>query len=158
MRGEQLAIMTVMIAIAIAVTTIFRLVLEHIRHARSERVQSEMYTRTLDKLGGSADVLSYLQSEAGSKLFKTMQDAPLRPAQPVNRIMTAVQIGVVLAVMGIGFLVLRALVTDPDSYEPLTVIGSLGIFAGLAMLASAGSSWLLAKRLGLMDGKGTQEF
>lgn len=149
---EKVAIVMTLLSVVTGVVIIVRSLLDHIRRWRTEKVQAEMYNRTLDKLGAGPEVLNYVQSEAGSKMFKSMQEAPGRPSQPYNRIMNAVQLGVALFVLGIGFLVLRTWMVDQAALDSLLVIGSMGIAAGLALIASGIVSWVMARHFGLING------
>lgn len=154
---ERIAIVLVMVTITTAVYLVFKSMLEHLRGVKTERIRAEMYNRTLDKLGGGQEVLVYLQSESGGKLFQAMQDEPNKPRQPHSRIMNAVQAGVVLAVLGGGFLAVRGYMSDREAQEAFLVMGTIGMFAGLGMVASGVAAWLLAKNFGLLNGSGRQE-
>lgn len=154
--NEKIAILLVLITIAIAVTNIIRVLLDHIRRWRTERTQAEMYNRTLDKLGSGQEILAYLQSETGSKLFRAMQEDRVAPGQPYARIMSSAQLGVVLAILGAGLFVPWAVLPDPAAKEVFQILAYLGIFAGAAMLASAAVAWFLSKKFGLIDGHGSE--
>lgn len=156
---ERYAIMVVLITITIGVVTIIRALLDHLKRARTERVQADLYNRTLDKLGTGSEVMTYLQSDAGMRLFQSAPEEPSRPGRPYSRIINTVQLGVVVTVVSAGLLLLRTYL-DPTArgeQEALLVFGFLGVFAGVALLLSAGTSWFLAQRFGLMDGTGTRE-
>ena len=61
--------------------------------------------------------------------------------------MTPLQLGVVLLMVGIGFLYLRNSV--PDVMIPLLVFGTLALMLGIGFIAAAGISWVLARQLGI---------
>lgn len=149
---EKMAITVILLSLMVAVTTMIRGLLEHLRRGRTERIQAEMYNKTLDKLTAGQDVLAYLQSEAGSKIFQAAQMAEKKLGQPQNRIMNAVQAGVVLGFVGAGFLTIRGYMSEAAAQEAFMVIGSIGVFAGLALVASGIAAWALAKKFGLMSG------
>ena len=156
---ERYAIMVVLITVTIGVVTIIRALLDHVKRARTERVQADLYNRTLDKLGTGPEVMTYLQSEAGLRLFQSAPAEPSRPGRPYNRIINTVQLGVVVTVVSAGLLFLRNYL-DSAAYgerEALLVFGFLGVFAGVALLLSAGTSWFLALRFGLMDDTSARE-
>lgn len=151
--SEKMVILALMISLMVTVTKIIRALLDHLRRGRTERVQAEMYNKTLDKLSAGQEVLAYLQSDTGSKVFRAVEDEPAQPAQPYNRIMNAFQSGAALAVLGGGLLVLKNFMTEPSAMEALLVIGSVSVFAGLALLASGASAWILARKFGLINGE-----
>jgi hypothetical protein len=66
----------------------------------------------------------------------------------VARVLTPVQIGIVMVLLGIGFLLLRH--AEPDMNTPMLVLGTLILMPGIGFIISAGITWLLASRLGLM--------
>jgi hypothetical protein len=66
----------------------------------------------------------------------------------VARVLTPLQIGVVLVLLGIGFLLLRH--AGPDMEIPMRVLGVVILMPGLGFIISAGITWGLASRLGLM--------
>jgi hypothetical protein len=94
-----------------------------------------------------------MQTEAG-KRFLEAAPIPLHPGTPqaipngAARILTPIQIGVVLVLLGIGFFLLRN--AGPDYQTPMTVLGTLILMPGIGFILSAGITWVLASRLGLM--------
>ena len=69
----------------------------------------------------------------------------------MSRVLTSLSTGIVVALLGIGFLLLRN--AGPDMPEPMLVIGTLLLMPGLGFILSAGVTWVLAQRLGLMPEK-----
>lgn len=104
--------------------------------------------KLVDKLGGSSEVVEYLRSDAAQKMLSIA--APER-TNPYGRVLSALQAGVVLSLLAIGFLVLRGFV-GAESVEAFTVIGVLGLCLGLGFIGSAGAAYLFSKRWGLIDG------
>jgi hypothetical protein len=66
----------------------------------------------------------------------------------VARVLTPLQIGIVLSLLGVGFFLLRH--AGPDMKIPMVVLGTLVLMPGLGFIISAGITWVLAGRLGLM--------
>ena len=64
------------------------------------------------------------------------------------RVLTPLQIGVVLVLLGSGFMMLRH--AGPDLDEPMLIFGTIALMPGIGFILSAGITWLLAARLGLM--------
>jgi hypothetical protein len=80
----------------------------------------------------------------GSALGQHMPNA-------VARVLTPLQVGIVMMLLGIGFLLLRN--AGPDMPEPMLVAGTLLLMPGIGFILSAGVTWVLAQRLGLMPEK-----
>lgn len=153
MGGEAVAIIALVLTLSYGVVTIMRLLLEHIRRTKSERLQAEVYNKVLDKLGSSQEILNWTQSETSQNLFRV--PPPDRPA-PYSRILNAVQFGVVLTVMGLAVLFIKTQLTGHDQ-EPAMVMGTLITALGAGLLLAGGASWLLSRKLGLIDAKSISE-
>jgi hypothetical protein len=126
---------------------VFRTVISAWRAQRLARIQAEMQSRLLDKMGSSDEVLAYLGSEAGQRFIES---ATLEKVSPHGRILGSLQTGVILALAGIAFLVLRGQV--PDAHQEFAVLGTLGVALGVGFLLAGGLAWALSQRWGLLDG------
>jgi len=145
MGSDNIAIVMVMGTLGVCVVTIVRTAVDHIRRTRSERTQAEMFNTLMNKLGNGTEVLGYLETEAGKGLLKSPPE--MRPS-PYARILNSVQLGVVLTILGIGILSLNAMLGgDRDAL----IVGTLILTVGIGMLSAAAASWVLSKKLGLMD-------
>jgi hypothetical protein len=71
-----------------------------------------------------------------------------RVPNAVARVLTPLQIGVVMVLLGAGLLALRH--ASPDMDVPMLVFGMVVLMPGIGFILSAGLTWLLAARLGLM--------
>jgi hypothetical protein len=67
----------------------------------------------------------------------------------LSRVLLPLQGGVVLALLGIGLISLRS--SLPDISASLLVFGIVILMPGIGLILSAGITWLLAARLGLMQ-------
>ena len=145
MGSDAIAIVMVMGTLGVCVVTIVRTAVDHIRRTRSERTQAEMFNTLMNKLGNGTEVLGYLETEAGKGLLKSPPE--MRPS-PYARILNSVQLGVVLTILGIGILSLNAMLGgDRDAL----IVGTLILTVGIGMLSAAAASWVLSKKLGLME-------
>ncbi|QOY85327.1 hypothetical protein [Paludibaculum fermentans] len=153
MGTEAIAIIMVFGTVALAVVIITRALFDHLRRTKAERAQAEIFNKLMDKLGSGAEVLAYLQSEAGQRL---MQGAPQEKPATFGRILNSVQYGVVCTVIGIGVLFLQNIV-DKYSQRDVAVVGTLILTLGIGLLAAAGASYLLSKTLGLINGKTNEQ-
>lgn len=127
---------------------VFKSAVEGFRRSRQARMQVDLYTKMLDKFGGSQDFLAWLQSDAGKSFLEA---APMEKARPYGRIMTTVQAGIVLSALAAAMLLLR-IGLGPEAQEPLLVMGSLGLALGLGLLASAAATIGFSRKWGLING------
>jgi hypothetical protein len=109
--------------------------------------------RLIEKFGSNQEIAAYMETEAGKRFleaapipigFETEQRIP----NAIARVLTPLQIGVVLVLLGVGFFLLRHV--HPGMSEPMLVLGTVALMPGLGFIISAGFTWLLAGRLGLI--------
>ena len=62
--------------------------------------------------------------------------------------MTPLQIGIVMTLLGLGLILLRHSISEAAT--PLLIFGTIVLMPGLGFIISAGITWILARRLGLM--------
>ena len=130
-----------------------RMVLENRRWGRIFKLQSDVHGRLIDKFSSNQELAAYMETEAGKRFLEA---APIpmnlgteqRVPNAVARVLTPVQVGVVLVLLGIGFLLLRH--AGPDMDTPMLVLGTVTMMPGIGFIISAGITWVLAARLGLM--------
>ncbi len=130
--------------------------LENRRWGRIFRLQTEVHGKLIDKFGNGQELLTYMDTEAGKRFLEA---APIpvdlergqRMPNAVARVLTPLQIGIVLSLLGSGFLFMRHSI--PEIEQALFVLGVMGLMVGLGLILSAGITWLLAARLGLMPDK-----
>ena len=127
---------------------IFWVVFSTIRRLKVARIQSEVHSRLIDKVGSSQEFLTFLDSDSGKQLVASIGiEQPSR--NPYNRILTSVQAGVILVCVSIALLVLG--VNYADVAEGFKILGGLGLAVGVGFLISAGLSYRLSKSFGLLD-------
>lgn len=144
------------VAFLIAAILGIRVFVDNRRWSRTFKLQSEVHSRLIDKFSSSQELAAYMETEAG-KRFLEAAPIPLHTESPripnaVSRVLTPVQIGVVLVLLGIGFLLLRH--AGPDYETPMLVLGVLILMPGIGFILSSGITWMLATRLGLMPPPG----
>lgn len=146
-----------------ALTWLIRTLIEQMRWRQLSRTQSEVHNKILDRFSATDQLLEYIRTPAGGKF---LESAPIplyveRPAggrasAPVARILWSVQIGVVVAIAGLGMLLLSLLFGE-DSSQGLLALGAIGLCVGAGFIASAAVSLKLTRRLGLWEGGGPSE-
>ena len=136
-----------------AMIWLIRLFLENRRWSRIFKLQSETHARLIEKFGSTQELAAYMDTEAGKRFLEA---APIpigiepeqRMPNAVARVLTPLQIGIVLVLLGAGLLLLRS--AGSDMNVPMLVTGILVLMPGLGFILSAGITWVLAGRLGLM--------
>jgi hypothetical protein len=135
-----------------------RMFVENRRWSRIFKLQTDVHGKLIERFGSNQELLTYMDTEAGKRFLEA---APIpidfeqqqRVPNAVARVLTPLQIGIVLSLLGSGFLILRH--AEADMRIPMMVIGTLFLMPGLGFILSAGITWLLAGRLGLIpDGSG----
>ncbi len=132
---------------------LIRILLENRRWSRIFTMQTSVHGKLIDRFGSNEELLSYMNTEAGRRFLEA---APIpigfepdrRVPAALSRVLVPLQIGVVLTLLGIGLLILRH--SLPEISSPLLVFGIVVLMPGLGFIISAGITWLLAARLGLM--------
>jgi hypothetical protein len=127
--------------------------IENRRWNRTFRLQSEVHGRLIDKFSSTQELAHYMESEAGKRFLEA---APIslnvEPGQSmpnaVARVLTPLQIGIVLSLLGAGLLLIRR--SRPEMEIPFVILGTLALMPGIGFILSAGLSWMLARRLGLI--------
>jgi hypothetical protein len=133
--------------------------LENRRWNRIFKLQNDVHNKLLERFGTSQEVLTYMSTEAGKRFLEATPIAVgIERSQPVPspvaRVLTPLQIGVVMSLLGIGLISLRHSV--PGGAGPLLVLGTVALMPGLGFIISAGVTWMLARHLGLMPDRGEQ--
>jgi len=113
-----------------------------------------VHTKLLDRFSSNEDLMAYMQTPAGRRFLESAPiplEGPSRAvAAPLSRILWSLQAGVVLAVASLGILFISNRVVE-EIAQPLFAIGVLVLALGTGFIVSAAASYVLSKRLGLLD-------
>jgi hypothetical protein len=95
-----------------ALVWLVRQFLENRRWSRIFKLQSEVHGRLIDKFGSNQELSGYMETEAGKRFLEAAPipvgiETQQRMPNAVARVLTPLQIGVVLVLLGIGFFLLR---------------------------------------------------
>jgi hypothetical protein len=137
----------------IAVILLARMFIENRRWSRIFKMQSDVHGKLIERFTSNQELAAYMETEAGRKFLEA---APIpiefeqrqRMPSAVARILTPLQTGIVMVLLGIGLLLLRH--AGPDTDTPMLILGTVVLMPGIGFIISAGASWFLAARLGLM--------
>jgi hypothetical protein len=127
--------------------------LENRRWSRIFKLQTDVHGKLIERFGTSQEVLTYMNTDAGKRFLEATPisvgfDQKQGVPSPVARVLTPLQIGIVMSLLGIGVLSLRS--SLPDAHAPLLILGVVVLMPGLGFIISAGVTWVLARHLGLM--------
>jgi hypothetical protein len=133
--------------------TIVFLALRTLSDNRTRRKLAEtragLHRDLIGRFGSAEELIGYLGSDAGRELLSGTQ--PETP-NPVRRILAAIQSGLILVAVGIACLFLgNTSGYGSDGRVGFTFLGAMAFSIGLGFLASAGASWALSKRWGLIE-------
>jgi len=119
------------------------------RRYKIARLQAEVQTKLLEKVGSGQDLLAYAQTDAGRQLLESLKVEQVVSPAPYNKIIGALQAGIVLFFFGAALLWLRGHVShDVDGF---TALGAISIAVGAGFGLSAAASYYLSRSFGLLD-------
>jgi len=118
-----------------------------IRRFKIAKLQAEVQTKLLDKVGSPQDLLAYAQTEAGREMLESLK---VERHSPHARIIGALQTSIVMICLGAAFLFLRGRITGTE--EGFLVFGVLATMLGIGFGLSAIASYYLSKSFGLLNG------
>lgn len=148
MDSETMAMIIVMPTFLVAMGWGFKTALQFLHNQRLVKLHYALQDKLLEKLGNSPEAIEYLHSNAGEKMFAL---ATKERTNPFSRILTALQAGSVISLLGIGFIFLRDKVPNEGS-EAFIVVGVLALCLGLGFLVSSGAAYFFSKQWGLING------
>jgi hypothetical protein len=136
-----------------ALVWLIRQVLENRRWGRIFKLQSDVHGRLIEKFGSNQELSGYMETEAGKRFLEAAPipvglDSDQRMPNAIARVLTPLQIGVVLVLLGIGFFLLRNV--RIEMHDPMLVLGTVALMPGLGFIISAGITWVMAGRLGMI--------
>ena len=114
------------------------------RMVASKRI-SEVQARLLDRFATAPDLLAYLQTEEGKRFLET---ASVEPNNPLWRILGAIQVGVILTLVGMTLMLLRGRIAGGE--DAFLGFGAVTLALGIGFLISACISYALSKSAGLL--------
>ena len=146
--NENLVMVIVMPTMFVMTAWAFKTLLNFIHQRQLTKLHYALQDKLLEKLGNSPQAIEYLHSDAAEKMFAL---AARERSNPFTRILSALQAGAVIGLLGVGFIVLRAMV-EQDVAEAFSVIGVLALSLGLGFLASSAAAYYFSRNWGLLNG------
>ena len=141
----------------VALGWLIRTLIEQKRWKQLSRTQSDVHNKILDRFNTSEQLLEYIRTPAGGKFLESAP-IPLHVERPAagkmsalaTRILWSVQLGVAIAIAGLGTLLLSA-VFEKEASQGLFALGAIALCVGAGLIASAFVSLYLSRRLGLWE-------
>jgi Ca2+/Na+ antiporter len=128
-------------------------VLESRRRAMAIRARADLLNRVLDKFGSSRDFIELSESPGGKRLLEALGSEPNGAGE---KILSAVQRGVVLTVLGVGLLLLSLTLYAAAVEELCRIFGAVALALGIGYLGSSILSYRMARSLGLLAPRGAK--
>ena len=125
-------------------------ILEILRTRQRVQATSALQGKLIDRLGAQ-DVGLFLSSENGGQLLRALSHQPPDDAAHV-RVLRALQAGLVFLALGIGLFVYSSMRALPIEVEDgVAFFAILAVALGVGLLSAAGASYVLSRRLGLLE-------
>ena len=150
---EALTFLLIFFVIGGTIVWVVKSFVDHRRWLRLSRLQTEANSKLMERFGTTEELLSFIQSPAGSRLMESSV-VPVEPravGAPVNRILWSTQIGLVLLAIGAGLEFASRRGIDTESASVFDSLGILIIAAGVGFVASGLLSYMLSQKLGLLE-------
>jgi len=148
-----------------AIAWVIHTVVDGFRRRQQLRLATEFHGKLLDRIGSAREFGEFLNTTGGTKFLDSLTLEREGGGAQV-RVLRALQAGFVFLSLGLGLFVLigNANLTfgefnaaaPPEFYRPnpedgLAVFATLSTSIGVGLLVSAVSTYLMSKRMGLMD-------
>jgi hypothetical protein len=115
------------------------------------KATSEFHTKILDKMGSTAELGSFLETDGGRQLMKSLT---VEGPSTKTRILGSTQTGIVCTCIGLAMLILGGIFYYLR--DGLWVMGGIVTACGVGFIASTIASYRLSKALGIFDGDAAQ--
>jgi hypothetical protein len=155
-------IVTPMMVAAVFITLIgilawvIRAIMNHRRWLRVSKLQNDMQNKLLERFTSNEEMLGFIQTSAGQRFLESASVAaepgPRALSAPVGRMLWSIQLGIVILVAGVGLQIVSYKLSNyEDAVTGFQVVGGIVIALGIGFILSSLGSYLISRRLGLMD-------
>jgi len=125
----------------------------NISRNRSVKYSADIHSKLLDRFTNNQELVAFLEGPGGKRFFESLA---YDLADSVNRILNAVQLGLVLLLLGLALLGVRTTQEDRLIRDVLLMVGAPSIGVGTGFLVSAIVSYRLCVAWGLVkENKGS---
>ena len=153
---DPIAVSAVIISLFAILGWIIKGIISHRRWLRVSKLQTEMQTKLLERFHSNEELLAFTQTAAGQRFLESAsvpaETGPRVLSAPVGRMLWSIQLGIVILVAGVGLQMVSYRLSDyADAVTGFQVTGGIVIALGIGFILSSIGSYLLSRRLGLMD-------
>jgi hypothetical protein len=153
---DPIAVAGVFITLIAILGWIIKAIMSHRRWLRVSKLQTDMQAKLLERFTSNEEMLAFTQTAAGQRFLESAsvvaEPGPRILSAPVGRMLWSIQLGIVILVAGVGLQMVSYRLSDyQDAVTGFQVAGGIVIALGIGFILSAIGSYLLSKRLGLMD-------
>ena len=114
-----------------------------------------MQHKLLERFTSNEEMLAFIQTSAGQRFLESAsmpaESGPRVLSAPVGRVLWSMQLGIVILVAGIGLQLVSYKLAEAELVTGFQVAGGIIVALGIGFILSAIGSYLLSRRLGLMD-------
>jgi len=121
-------------------------IVDGFRRRERARTFTEFYGRLLDRMQSPKEFGEFLQTSGGQRFLETLS---IERGHPIDRVLRAVQTGLVLLMLGLGF-VASASGLGWDDRGSTRATGIVFMMTGVGFLLSATASFSITKSLGML--------
>ena len=150
---EFMGAFLVFAVITFTVFSILKYIVEYRRWHRISKINTEVHNKILDRFGSNEELLAYIDSPAGRRFLEAAPMAPMstptRVGAPFGRILLSVQIGLMLIALAVGLRIVSGKAIE-EVQQVLLGLSVIGFALGAGCVISAGASYVLSRRLGLL--------
>jgi len=162
--GEKIGVVIVLLSLMLSLYLIVAAGLNGRKASALIRARADLHTKLLDRLGSGREMVEFCQTDGGKRFIEGLSmgtvDSLASQGSPLERILGSIQKGIILTLLGLGFLSLAWKYQRDDPGDVFMVIGVVGISLGIGFLLSASVSYRLSRSMGLLaksDPTGSKE-
>jgi len=145
---EDLSPIVIGITLIIAAAWVITVIVKAFKQKSILQTRAELYNRLLDKFGSANEFAEYLESEIGRQF---VEEITVQGAAPTSKILSSIQKGVIMTLIGFGMVVLANLFFGGDLFNVIAVGGTIALMLGIGFLVSTVITYRLSKSWGLMS-------
>lgn len=151
MPGEAIPIVIVP-AFFLIVAWVVYVIVDGFRRRQQIRLATEFHGKLLDRIGSAKEFGEFLNTSGGARFLESLTIE--REGGPHVRILRALQAGLVFLTLGLGLFLLIGNRSLPfEAEEGMATFATIATSIGVGLLLSAGASYGLSRRMGLIDGE-----
>lgn len=148
-----------------AIAWVIHVIVDGFRRRQQLRLATDFHGKLLDRIGSAKEFGEFLNTTGGTKFLDSLTIEREGGGAHI-RILRAMQAGFVFLTLGLGLFLLIGNVTlttrdlvngeliTSNAEQGLAVFATLSTSIGVGLLVSAAASYMLSKRMGLMDDDG----